>query len=257
MAPVGGMSTEKQLMDAFKLNLYESRVYLSLLRGPMDPKEISRASKVPLPRTYDILSSLESKGFVERKSNNYSAISPRAALEGRKAQFELAFRKEQEERERALGDLLRVLEPAFKTATQAKDEVTILHGINAIASKFKEIISESNDILFAVRRAVEAKEFFVQHLEGLERDSKKIRILVSKDTRLGREERSLIERLGLQVKEVEGIFFDVMAAGDDIVMIGVPDPFSEEPFHSLAVVIKSKAFNRSIRESIEPVWRRR
>ena len=241
-------------MDAFKLNLYEARVYLSLLRGPMETKEIANVSKVPLPRTYDTLSSLESKGFVERKSDSFSAISPRDALDGRKTQFELAFRKEQEEREGVLGNLLRVLEPAFKTAPQSKDEVTLLHGINAIASKFRGFLTESNDILLVVKHAVEAKEFFLQSLESIERHSKKIRVLVSKDAPLGKQERLLIERLGLQVREAEGIFFDLMVAGDDTVMIGVPDPFSKEPFHSLAVVIMSKSFNRSLRESIQPFW---
>lgn len=253
------MSAEKQLMGAFKLNLYESRVYLSLLRGEMSPKEIAKASNVPLPRTYDILSSLESKGFVERRSKGgFSAIAPRAALDGRIAQFERGFRKEQEEREKSLAKLIKMLEPPFKMSTPPKeDEVAVLHGINAIANKFNEILSASNDVLFIVRRAAEAKEFFVNQLESLELSSKRIRILVSKDVRIGKEERLLIGKLGLRLKQVDDIIlFDVMAAGESTIMIGVPDPFSEEPFHSLAVMINSRSFNKSIRKAVEPIFGR-
>ena len=72
----------KELKNSFKLSLYEARTYLSLLDGNNNVKTISRDSKVPLPRIYDILRSLEDKGFVKKLNKKYSPVEPEIALEG-------------------------------------------------------------------------------------------------------------------------------------------------------------------------------
>ena len=54
-----------RLRKIFGLNLYEVRVWAALLsRGVSTAGELSDISNVPRSRTYDILESLEKKGFV-------------------------------------------------------------------------------------------------------------------------------------------------------------------------------------------------
>ena len=57
-----------RLRKIFDLNLYEVKVWTSLLsRGVSTAGELSTISDVPRSRTYDILESLEKKGFVVMK----------------------------------------------------------------------------------------------------------------------------------------------------------------------------------------------
>src|SRR3989344_1256969 len=57
-----------RLRKIFDLNLYEVKVWTALLsRGTSTAGELSSISDVPRSRTYDILESLEKKGFIIMK----------------------------------------------------------------------------------------------------------------------------------------------------------------------------------------------
>src|SRR3990167_705593 len=57
-----------RLRKIFDLNLYEAKVWTALLsRGVSTAGELSSISDVPRSRTYDILESLEKKGFIVMK----------------------------------------------------------------------------------------------------------------------------------------------------------------------------------------------
>ena len=57
-----------RLRKIFDLNLYEVKVWTALLsRGISTAGELSSISDVPRSRTYDILESLEKKGFIVMK----------------------------------------------------------------------------------------------------------------------------------------------------------------------------------------------
>ncbi|GIU68647.1 MAG: transcriptional regulator [Candidatus Pacearchaeota archaeon] len=74
-----------RVKDYFGLNLYETRIWLSLLaKGIASAGEISSISGVPRPRVYDVLESLEKKGFVILKLGKpikYVAVKPNIVLE--------------------------------------------------------------------------------------------------------------------------------------------------------------------------------
>ena len=69
----------------FGLNQYEARVYIALLKRPMGLGEVSEAAKIPKPRVYDVVRSLESKGFVRNSGVELQAINPEVALPARRA----------------------------------------------------------------------------------------------------------------------------------------------------------------------------
>ena len=53
----------------FGLNSYEAKLWVALLsRGVSTAGELSDIASVPRSRTYDVLESLEKKGFIERSS---------------------------------------------------------------------------------------------------------------------------------------------------------------------------------------------
>ena len=70
----------KHLRSAFDLNIYEVKIWTALLsRGLATAGELSDISNVPRSRSYDVLESLEKKGFVIMKIGKpikYIAVSP-------------------------------------------------------------------------------------------------------------------------------------------------------------------------------------
>jgi len=74
-----------KLKDEFNLNSYESKVWVSLIKqGVSSVGEISRLSGVPRNRTYDVLDSLERKGFTIKrieKPVRYIGVKPLKVIE--------------------------------------------------------------------------------------------------------------------------------------------------------------------------------
>src|SRR5574343_1451046 len=74
-----------RIRKIFDLNLYEARVWTALLsRGTSTAGELSNISDVPRSRTYDILESLEKKGFIVMKVGNpikFVALKPEEVVE--------------------------------------------------------------------------------------------------------------------------------------------------------------------------------
>ncbi len=74
----------KKLRAAFDLNIYEVKIWTALLsRGIATAGELSDTSNVPRSRSYDVLESLEKKGFVVMKLGKpikYMAVKPEEIL---------------------------------------------------------------------------------------------------------------------------------------------------------------------------------
>jgi sugar-specific transcriptional regulator TrmB len=75
----------KKLKGYFDLNIYETKVWLALLsKGVSSAGEIAEISGVPRSRTYDVLESLEKRGFVIQKLGKpvkYLAVRPETVIE--------------------------------------------------------------------------------------------------------------------------------------------------------------------------------
>ena len=75
----------KKLKGYFDLNIYETKVWLALLsKGISSAGEIAEISGVPRSRTYDVLESLEKRGFVIQKLGKpvkYIAVRPEIVIE--------------------------------------------------------------------------------------------------------------------------------------------------------------------------------
>lgn len=108
-----------KLRRAFNLNLYEVKLWTALLsRGVSTAGELSDIADVPRSRTYDVLESLERKGFVvvkPEKPIKYMAISPEEVLIRVKNRVQ-QLAKERSERLEKLrnSDILKELEILYK-----------------------------------------------------------------------------------------------------------------------------------------------
>lgn len=252
---------ESLLKENFKLSSYEARAYMSLLRlGGQSTKQLSSSSAIPLPRVYDTLESLMAKGFAMKKDESFIAIPPKQALKGRTRQFEIQFSEDQKRRAEAenhLADLLRPQSPAENSSGETSSEISVLKGFNTIANKFAELLEGSKEVILVAKRAVEAKEFFIpillEYSEG-QPEKRKIRIIAPKSVRIGKEDLERARSANAQIRKSDNVIFDMMVTDQDDVLIGVPDPLSEEINHAIAIWVRNPSFAKSTRNSIEEMW---
>src|SRR3989338_8610515 len=75
----------EQIKEHFRLNIYEVKIWTALLsRGIAAAGELADISGVPRSRCYDVLESLEKKGFIIMKIGKpikYIAVQPETILE--------------------------------------------------------------------------------------------------------------------------------------------------------------------------------
>ena len=141
-------------LKEFGLNSYESKVWVALLsRGISSAGELSDIANVPRSRSYDVLESLEKKGFVIMKVGKpikYIAVSPVEALE--RVKKRIKFKAHQEE---------KMLEE-LKRSTLLQ-ELTLLHsrGIDSqdpseITGSIKGRESIQDHLVFQIKNARES-----------------------------------------------------------------------------------------------------
>jgi HTH-type transcriptional regulator, sugar sensing transcriptional regulator len=108
-----------KLRRSFNLNLYEVKLWTALLsRGVSTAGELSDIADVPRSRTYDVLESLERKGFVivkPEKPIKYMAISPGEVLARVKNRVKIIAKERSDRLEKLQdSDILKELEMLFK-----------------------------------------------------------------------------------------------------------------------------------------------
>ena len=247
---------EASLKENFKLSSYESKAYISLLKlGKLTPKQLSANAQVPMPRVYDTVESLMSKGFVLKQEDSYSAIPPKRALHGRTMQFETQFSQEQKKRREAEAELVGALESSDLHTKAEAGEISILKGFNAIANKFSELLENSSEIMLVAKRAMEAKQVFIPLLVEFASGGKKVKIIVPTNAKLTKEEIEAASKASASIRKSDHILFDMMITDLDDVVIGVPDPLSDEINHAIAIWVKNPSFARSARTSTEEIWK--
>jgi sugar-specific transcriptional regulator TrmB len=142
-------------MEDLGLTSYEIRVYVSLLgSGSMTAADISKRSGVPYSKIYEVLNSLEDKGWLESDSSrpqNFYPKSPSTALEATRTMYDNRFRESQ-------SSIISELMPIYtKSGAKERPEIWVTTGIMNIATKVNEIIQSSQrELLVALPFAAES-----------------------------------------------------------------------------------------------------
>ena len=141
----------EELKQRFKLNIYEIKVWTSLLsRGVAAASELAEISGVPRSRCYDVLEGLEKKGFIIMKIGKpikYIAVQPDAVLERVKKRLEEEAEQQMQIVEK-LGetDIFHELELLHKTGVKKADIRGITDfvvGRNNVNKFVKDMISRA------------------------------------------------------------------------------------------------------------------
>ncbi|WP_268544270.1 TrmB family transcriptional regulator [Candidatus Nitrosotenuis cloacae] len=141
-------NTRKSL-EKIGLTSYEIRTYSALLKaGELTASDLSQKSGVPYSKIYEVLGSLEEKGWIgsdDSRPTKYFAKSPSTALEVTKQKLESDFKENE-------NVVLRELVPMYeKSGVSERPDIWVLSGIMNIASKILEMVDTcKNEVLIAI-----------------------------------------------------------------------------------------------------------
>lgn len=247
------MQSEELLREAFGLNSYEVRLYVTLLGRGMKPAEAAQSSGVPLSRTYDTLRSLQQKGFVTEADGEFRSARPSAVLGSRIASYVAEFDSEQASRREAMKRIVSELESRARPSADA--EPVMLKGLESISAAFLEVLRSSKEVYLLVRKGIEARAAFVGLLRESGGRTTAVRLLLPADQKVAKGELQEAVGLGLQIRRTNGVLLDMMAGDGGGVIIGVPAQGSTESFAAVAIWVRSRAFADSVLETISAQWK--
>jgi sugar-specific transcriptional regulator TrmB len=124
----------EEVLRNLGLNAYELKTYLALLgagKESLQASELSAASGVPMARIYDIMESLERKGFVRiglGRPTLYQGVPPEEALEAHRARLRLDMERKLEEFDHMRDEAVRELKRhrRARPAAKVKDAFSLL-----------------------------------------------------------------------------------------------------------------------------------
>ncbi len=200
-----------KIKDYFDLNVYETKVWLALLgKGVASAGEVADISGVPRSRTYDVLESLEKKGFAIVKLGKpvkYLGVKPKMILERLKSNV----KRNAEERIETLSNIKNTneftqLEELYIGGVDPvkRGEISAaLRGRSNISNHLSEVLENAKENVIICTNAEEMKfkvKLFKQTFDRLMKAGIKIQLALFGDEDLINK---LSEILKIKIKKVD------------------------------------------------------
>jgi len=146
------------ILKPLGLSDYEIRVYITLIEtGPTNYRVLVKDSNVPTGKIYQVLSALESKGFIEAvegKPRLFRAVEPRKAFRRRFRQIEDDYL----DLERKIGEAMQSLQFEYDQKYEKTQGIVtkVIFGLNSFERIIKEslfraeveVLVSSSDLIF-------------------------------------------------------------------------------------------------------------
>jgi sugar-specific transcriptional regulator TrmB len=193
----------RKSLEKIGLTSYEIRTFSSLLQsGESTASDLSHKSGVPYSKIYEVLGTLEEKGWIgsdDARPTKYFAKSPSTGLETTKQKMENDFSQDQK-------IILNELVPLYeKSGTSERPDIWVLSGAVNIASKILEMVDTCrNEVMIALPEAgVDLVKQALPKLRSLHDKGVQITILAS--DKMDKESIEAIKRVA-KVTIKKGLF---------------------------------------------------
>ncbi len=208
-----------KIKDYFDLNLYETKVWLALLgKGVASAGQIAQISRVPRSRTYDVLESLEKKGFAIVKLGKpvkYIGIKPEVIIEKLKNNV----KRDAQERIKSLGKVkdtdefnrLKKLYDEGINPVKREDLSAAIKGRSNISNYLREILQEAQKEVIICTNAediLSKVKLFKQTIDTLKKGQISVKVALSGDEELIKKAGKALE-VPVKKVDVEAKFFIV------------------------------------------------
>jgi sugar-specific transcriptional regulator TrmB len=253
-----------RLRKIFDLNLYEVKIWTALLsRGISTAGELSSISDVPRSRTYDILESLEKKGFIIMKLGKpikFVALKPEEVVERVKKNLIRNAKEKSERLEKLKGDeVLHELTGLFTKGIKFVEPSDLSGSLRGRQNLYNHLDMMINDaektvtILTTAEGINRKLEALMPTFEKCKKRGIKIRIAApidKKNIKVARDLKKVAE-----VKNLEQIKARFVIIDSNQVMFMLLD---DEKFHSnydIGIWISTEFFALALEQMFELAWK--
>ncbi len=251
----------KKLKGYFDLNIYETKVWLALLsKGISSAGEIAELSSVPRSRTYDVLESLEKRGFVIQKLGKpvkYIAVKPEIVIEKLKNNTT----KEAEEKIKTLSTLkdtteykeLKNLHNTGIEPIKNHELSTSIKGRSNLYLQMKSIMESATKTIHLTSSAFELTKkmkMFKDTFKKLKTRNINIKVMIGDDET---EAKKLSKKLGVEIKSKPINARFVIVDRSELIFTIKPTNVHED--FDYGVWINSPFFTSSLAYMFEEAWK--
>ncbi|MBI2148553.1 TrmB family transcriptional regulator [Candidatus Woesearchaeota archaeon] len=253
----------KKLRSTFNLNIYEVKVWTSLLsKGAATAGELSDMSNVPRSRSYDVLESLEKKGFIIMKLGRpikYLAVQPSEII--KRVKKGLQDRAESQIKaieEIQKTDVFQELTLLFSQGITHVDPSTIAgsfkgrnniydHVLNLLDNASKEVV-----IATTPEGIARKLEYMKTTLRKLNNKKIKIRIAAPLKTDKAKEAAKELSDIA-DVKDIDVNARFIIVDGKDLVFMVSNDKATHESM-DVGIWVNTPFFAGALRTMFDSVW---
>ncbi len=253
-----------RLRKIFDLNLYEVKVWTALLsRGTSTAGELSSISDVPRSRTYDILESLEKKGFIIMKLGKpikFVALKPEEVVERVKKNLIRNAQEKSKRLETLKGDdVLEELSTLFTKGikfVEPSDLSGSLKGRQNLYNHLDMMVNDAEKTITIVTTAEGINRKMEALMPGFEKCKKrgvKIRIAApidSNNIKVARELKKVAD-----VRNLEKIKARFMIIDSTQLMFMLLDDEKFHPNYDVGIWINTQFFAQALEQMFELAWK--
>ncbi len=252
-----------KLRRFFNLNLYEVRIWTALLsRGVSTAGELSDIGNVPRSRAYDVLESLEKKGFVVMKLGKpikYVAVEPAEVIERVKKLVSEQAKENVKKLEDLRGtDVLKELELLHKQGIEfiePSDLSGAIRGRHNIYTHLEMMIknAKKNVTIVTTSKGLLRKiDAFRPEIERVAKKGVKIRIAAP----INKESAKVIKSLGkiAEIKHLEKLNARFVIVDDKELMFMIMHDDEVHPTYDVGIWINTPYFASALNSMFDQNW---
>jgi|TARA_B100002003_G_scaffold226395_1_gene233142 sugar-specific transcriptional regulator TrmB len=253
-----------RLRKIFDLNLYEVKVWTALLsRGTSTAGELSSISDVPRSRTYDILESLEKKGFIIMKLGKpiqFIALKPEEVIERVKKNLVVNAKKKSVRLEKLKGDeVLEELTTIFSDGikyVESSDLSGALKSRQNIYNHLDMLVREAQSTITLVTTAdglSRKLEVLLPSLEKAKKRGVKIRIAAPMNGENKKHAKEFVKVA--EVKDIQDLHARFMVIDSEQLMFMLLNDNEVHPSYDIGVWINTEFFAQALESLFELAWK--
>ncbi len=253
-----------RLRKIFDLNMYEVKVWTALLsRGTSTAGELSTISDVPRSRTYDILESLEKKGFIVMKLGKpiqFIALKPEEVIERVKKNLIVNAKEKSKRLEKLKGDdVLEELSGLFSNGIKYVEPSDLSGSLKSRQNIYNHLDmlvreAQSTITLVTTKDGLGRKlETLLPSLETAKKRGVKIRIaapITEKNKKFAKDLLKVAE-----VRDVEGLNARFTIIDGEQILFMLLDDKDVHPSYDVGVWLNTEFFAHALESLFEVAWK--
>ena len=253
-----------RLRKIFDLNLYEVKVWTALLsRGTSTAGELSSISDVPRSRTYDILESLEKKGFIVMKLGKpikFVALKPEEVIERVKKNLLTNAKEKSKRLEKLKGDdVLEELSGLFSDGIKYIEPTDLsgaLKGRQNIYNHLDMLVREAQKTITLVTTADGLSRKLEVLLPSLEK-AKKRGVIIRIAAPITPENKQVASDFAkvAEVREVKDLRARFMLIDSEQLMFMLLNDEEVHPTYDVGVWLNTEFFAQALESLFEIAWK--